>query len=621
MLFQTERKRWFGSTRVWGGDLPIQELIELRRSAISASFAQAFAGDPIKQLPEPHSMMGLEKAAHRISQALLAAERVTIFGDYDVDGTVSCALLSRFLDEYGFKPEIYIPNRLTEGYGLNPLSVQKVFEAGTKVIVTVDNGIAAHEACALARALGIDVVVTDHHEPPANLPEAFAIVNPKQPGCTFPYKDLAGVGVAFYLAIALRQALAQKMPNIKPNLRSYLDFVAIGTIADMCPLTGLNHLLTRLGLQSLATNLKLGNRPGIQCLAEVAGIEPAIEISAEQIAFQIGPRLNAAGRLGTALKAAELLSTPNLQQAEALAKELDLENKERRAIEKLTFAQAQDLIEATARADRNTTPNCKNQEGSATARHSLVLFKREWHPGVLGIVASRCVEKFYKPSLILTEVNGVVKGSGRSTEEINLFQILDKYRENFLSFGGHSKAIGLSMNPDQVAWLGEILEEEVKQQLDSFAHANPTADRESHHGDLRPPLVIDAVVDADRISPSLNAELSSLEPFGFGNSRPKFAVRNVVVTDCKAIGQNHSDGHCRVEFSAASHEESSPSKPRSRRAATTLQLTAFSLRAPLEKALLQGTLLNIAIEVSESYWKGRKKLELRLCDFGAAVQG
>ena len=549
-------------------------------------------------------MKGLEAAAKRICTALIRGEKVTIFGDYDVDGTVSCALLSRFLGEYGFKPEIYIPNRMTEGYGLNSVSVERVYAQGTQVIVTVDNGISAIDACAVAKRLGIDVIVTDHHCAPQVLPDAFAIVNPKQQGCLFPYKDLAGVGVAFYLAIAMRQQFEGTHPGIRPNLRSYLDFVSIGTIADLCPLHGLNHLFTRLGLQALAENVKLGKRLGIERLARVSGISDAHEITSEHVAFQLGPRLNAAGRLGTAMKTAALLTTDLQQNADELAHSLDSENKERRSLEKETFAEIQALI-------FEQWPNIAVGHHPEESTHSLVIAGEDWHPGILGIVASRCVEKFYKPTLILTKAEGVLKGSGRSTDEINLFDILDKHRSMFLSFGGHSKAVGFSLERSKVDWLQKVLETEVKEALQALSEITP-----GHT--FKGPLKIDGLIALHEINFDLVEKLESLEPFGFGNHRPRFAIKNVVVEKCTAIGKNTSDGHCHVELREETPQSSF--QEQSRGFSRSKRFTAFSMRPGLEDAHLRKTPLNVAVEISEGHWNGNKKLELRICDFGPINQ-
>lgn len=571
------------------------DLVRLRRQLLTQGFENTFSERPLHELPDPLLLLGMERAASRFARALINNESVVIFGDYDVDGTVSCSMIRRFLGEYGFNPHIHIPNRLTEGYGLNVKGVETVAHQGARVIITVDNGISAREACERARQLGIDVIVTDHHEPPTQIPDAFAIVNPKQPHCPFPYKHLAGVGVAYFLLIALRRELANLRPGIRPNLRNYLDYVAIGTIADVCPLTGLNHLMTRIGLSVLDEHLLAGRRPGLLALLQLAGSDRTAPVTAEQIAFQIGPRLNAAGRLGTALATEEILSTTDPKRAHELAVTLDTENKERRKLERQTFLELCSKFERVERSDGH-----QHAQG-------IVAYDADWHPGVLGIVASRCVEKFYTPSLVLCAHEGIIKGSGRSTDEINLFELLDPHRAGFLAFGGHAKAVGFSLQPDRIDWLRETL-------------ASSLATRTEIAQVRKPALKIDAEIALYNISELLVEELAQLEPFGSGNRRPRFLLRNVAVEDCQTIGKNPDDGHCRVYLSQNGQQCSAP-------------FTGFSLRQALETAMTpsrgdtaaqhrqHAQQLHVVTELSFGYWKGRRKLELRICDFATAPAG
>jgi single-stranded-DNA-specific exonuclease len=596
-LLESTRYRWklalapsaLESSRLSTLDL----LVERRRAQLTQEFEATFAERPLHALPDPSLLLNMNRAAERVAQAFLSNETVVIFGDYDVDGTVSCSMLRRFLGEYGLHPLIYIPNRLTEGYGLNVKGVESVALKGARVIVTVDNGISARDACARAQELGIDVIVTDHHEPPDELPKAFAIINPKQPGCSFPYKDLAGVGVAYFFLIALRRALAQSWPDVRPNLRHYLDYVAVGTIADVCPLTGLNHLLTRVGLAVLDEHLRMGRRPGLAALLRVAGVDPAAQLSSEQIAFQVGPRLNAAGRLGAARATEEILSTADLSRAEDLAHQLDSENRSRRELERQTFRELCARIENSSISAEQHTAN------------GIVAYEPGWHPGVLGIVASRCVERFYTPSLVLCAHDGCIKGSGRSTDEINLFELLAPHRSGFLAFGGHAKAVGFSLLPDRIDWLRDTLARSLAEGTSGIAHAR------------KPTLKIDAEIPLYSISTSLVESLSQLEPFGSGNQRPRFLVSDVTVEDCQPIGKNSADGHCRIHLSQHGQVCAVP-------------FTGFALREALEEAARAVTggprtqreancgQLHVVVELSFGYWKGHRKLELRICDFAAA---
>lgn len=576
-LFQTTRKRWIGDASRWQRKLDAQTLIEERRSRLVHSYAAALSEAPLKELPPVDSMKDLERSATRIAHAIRNQEPFAICGDYDVDGTSSCALLELFLAEYGIKPVIYIPDRLAEGYGLNPIAVQRLADQGIALIITVDNGISALEACALAKKRSVDVIITDHHNPPSALPEAYAIVNPKQSDCSFPYPDLAGVGVAFYLAIALRRHLQPLFPEIVPHLRSLLDLVAVGTIADVCPLTGLNHSLTKLGLEVLQSHCLLGTRPGLEALLTIAGVDPRHGIRAEQIAFQIGPRLNAAGRLGTAMKAYEIMATSDPQRAQSLAEELNTENLERRRLEREASAQIDTLMGDLEDGRR---------------RCGIVLSNKDWHPGLLGIIASRCVERFYKPTLVLTEWEGVLKGSGRSTHEVDLYAALAPYREHFESFGGHAKAVGLSLSPQKLDWLRDIF----KQALEPW----------EQHGMLleTSPLAIEGCLSVEDLDSSLARLLATLEPFGAENPRPRFALKDVEIKQVQPIGKNPEDGHCHVVLA-------------SRSGALSPRITAFSMRTELEKLKAYGQRIHAALEISEGFFAGRARLEVRLCDFGA----
>ncbi len=566
----------------WGLD----HLLLRRRQQLQSDFPATFSDAPLQELPNPSLMKDMEKAADRIVQALQEGERIVIFGDYDVDGTVSCAMLRRFFAEYSYEPEIYIPNRLTEGYGLNATGLEAVASRGARVVVTVDNGIAAVEACVHAKSLGLDVIITDHHEPPAALPAATAIVNPKQKDCGFPYKDLAGVGVAFFLLIALRRRLNSTHPQVKVNLKSYLDFVALGTIADMCPISGLNHLLTRTGLEVMNLNLARGTRPGLEALLGVAKVEPQAPITSEHVAFQIGPRLNAAGRLGTALATEELLSTWDRSRAASLAHMLDEENRNRRALEKEAV---QDVLRQLA-------------SDAALQAHAplrgLVLHETNWHPGVLGIVASRCVERFYTPTLVLTTSEGKLKGSGRSTDEINLFEILDKHRDHFVAFGGHAKAVGFTLDADRLEWLRETLQAEISQ-----IQAHQPLPKKA-------PFRIDAQLALEELNEEVVDKLQPLEPFGFGNPRPRFLLTGVSVERSQPIGKNKDDGHCRLTLKQGPTQGAVP-------------FTAFSLRENVEQEVArsasEGTPLNFVVEVSLGYWRGQSRLELRALDVAAGA--
>jgi single-stranded-DNA-specific exonuclease len=596
LILETPRRRWLATPAIWSQPSSAHDVVAAKRPLIAAEFPYdaSFDERALSQLPPIDAMMDLLKAADRIAASLERGEHVVVCGDYDVDGTTACALLHRFFEHYNLPVTIHIPNRLTEGYGLSRTAIEALFDSGARVVVTVDNGIAALDACQRAQELGIDVIITDHHEPQQQLPPAFAIVNPKQPGCPFPYKHLSGVGVAFYLCMALRRRLGQR-PGVRPLvLRQLLDLVAIGTIADVCPLHGLNHVLTRLGLDVLREHLGAhsqegeGPRPGLAALAKVCGLQDdgLATLSAETVAFQIGPRLNAAGRLGTALATYRLLATSDGSEAQQLAAQLDEENASRRALER----EASALIASSYATGDNTDE----------PPPALVLCNKAWHPGILGIIASRCVDRFHKPAIVLTEWDGVLKGSGRSTEDLDLFAVLAPLSQQCLAFGGHARAVGMTLAIDQFESFKALFLSSLSAHLAARVDPVPNV----------PSLGIDAVVSPDDLDLQFVRTLSGLEPFGAGNTRPMLVIKGAQVEALQPIGRNHEDGHCTltvVGSQTASHG----------RTQAPLRITAFGMRKALEDTLTHSKSLHLAITASEGSWRGRSKLELRLVDFAS----
>lgn len=582
LVFKTPRRRWLSPRRFWETGLTLADLLDQRRARISHTYDAAFDEQPLHSLPSAELLDGMAAAADRIVAALVRSEKLIIVGDYDVDGTSASALLVRFFRCYGIVPEVYIPNRITEGYGLSRAVVEAVHARGARVLVTVDNGIAACEAAALARGYGIDVVITDHHEPQAHLPAAHAVVNPKKPGCSFPYKHLSGVGVAFFLAIALRKRLAAIFPAVKPNLKSLLDLVAIGTIADVCPLDGLNHQLTRLGLEVLGHHVHPSTsnapRPGLTALLQIAGLSPSQPIRSEHVAFQIGPRLNAAGRLGTAMAAFEVMATDDPERAQVLAEMLDDENRERRLMERSATSQIETVIAA---------------DPSLVRGAGLMLFEPSWHPGLIGIIAARCLERYYRPTIVLTQLDGVIKGSGRSTDEVDLFALLSPFADRFLSFGGHPKAVGLTLALDQLPAFREFFEIATAAQRERGTMAESSA------------LVVEGPLDPFDVNLEFVRSLAVIEPFGASNPRPKFVLKDVLIQECKPIGKNHADGHCHITLASTVTGERLP-----------FRLTAFGMRSELEAAWSSGRPVHAAIELSEGFWNGSSRLEARIADFG-----
>lgn len=531
-------------------------------------------GSPLLSLlPEPWLMKDVRKAAERIIRAIQNSEKITIFGDYDVDGTTSCAMLSHFFQEIGYPVDIYIPDRILEGYGLNVTGIKKISQNGTKVVVTVDNGISAVQACEEAVGLGLDVIITDHHDIPAVLPNAFAILNPKQNSCLFPYRMLAGVGVAFYLMVAIRTIIREQGNKCDVNLKNFLDFVAIGTIADMAPLTGVNHILCKIGLEVLTQNLQQGKRIGIFELLKHAGWKEDLKVDSVDIGFKIGPRLNAAGRLGNALRSVEILCTKEDKTAKEMAYHLHHENTERQILEK-TFTQ-----EAIAQVlSLSKLPD------------ALVLHKEDWHPGVVGLVATRVLDKFYRPVLVLGTSDGKLKGSGRSTHSFNLFAVLNEVRDEFISFGGHYHAVGLTLLPEKLPWLTEFLAGKASELISSL--------------DKTPPLPIDGILSLEHLNPRFLKKLEELEPYGMENPRTRWLVGPVLIRHVKRIGKDVLQGHAKVLLVENEKE---------------YWLTAFGLADVFEGLLEMGIEIQLVVEAKLSSWNGRLTSDIRVIDYSPVI--
>ncbi len=470
---------------------PIAARILASRGISTPEEAERFLSVRIQDLPDPFSMKGMLRAVERLSRAIAKHEKVMVYGDYDVDGVTSTSLLVSFLEATGADVGYYVPHRLVEGYGLNGSAVDKLAQAGTQLIVTVDCGVTAVEEVDRAAQAGVDVVVVDHHQAPAELPRAVAMLNPHQPGCPFPSKDLAAVGVTFHLLMALRKRLREEglfRTRPEPNLRAYLDLVALGTIADVVPLLGANRILVAHGLQELEKSA----RPGVRALKEVAQIAQG-PVTSGQVGFKLGPRINAAGRLDDAGTAVELLLATDTSRARSLAATLDRANQERREIEQEITEQA--LLQA---------------KGHLDGKRGLVLYAEGWHPGVVGIVASRIVERYHRPTVVLGVDGASAKGSCRSIEAFDMYAGLGRCREHLVKFGGHHHAAGVHLEAKEIPAFARAFEDEALRQL------SPE--------DLVPSMRIDADIHATDATLELAQALARLAPFGMGNPEPVLAA-------------------------------------------------------------------------------------------------
>lgn len=491
---------------------PVVAQVLVNRGIADADAGRRFLHGGAETLPDPFLMAGMERAVARIGAALAGGEKITVYGDYDVDGVTATALLYRLLGRLGGVVDYYIPERQSEGYGLNGAALEALSAAGTGLVITVDCGIsAASEVAALAGRL--DIIVTDHHQPPEELPPAFAVLNPKQPGCPYPDKQLAGVGVAFKLA----QALWRKYGGGAEPFADYLDLVAVGTVADIVPLTGENRALVKLGLAALAA---AGN-VGLAELMKVAGLA-ADKLDVGRVGYVIAPRLNAAGRLSHAAAGVELLVTGDAARAAELAAELDRENARRQAVEKELLAAAESAVAAGGLADAKV----------------LVLAGEDWHPGVIGIVASRLVDRYYRPTVMISVKGGIGKGSCRSIPGFDMYRALQQCADLLIQFGGHQQAAGLTIDAADI--------DAFRERLTAVAAATLAAE------DYRPVLNIDCRVALDEVNAAFIEQLACLAPHGMGNPSPVFVCEDLAVTGVKPVGQEGRHLKLRVRRRRAS---------------------------------------------------------------------
>lgn len=480
---------------------PILARLLVLRDIKTFGQAKQFFRPSIESLYDPFLMDQMESATTRVITALTENQKICIYGDYDVDGTCATALLYMFLKELDANVEFYIPRRLEEGYGLSTSAIDSVKEKGTQLMIAVDCGITAIVETDYANQLGIDVIICDHHQPKDEIPRAFAVLDPLKPGCNYPFKYLSGAGVAFKLAQGLCERIGKRGLPLK-----YLDLVALAGAADIVPLVDENRILVNEGLNQVNAN----PRPGIEALIEMSRLQ-AGQLSSGQIVFTVAPRINAVGRLGDAERAVNLLIATNKKEALKLAEVLETENYERRKIDVDTFEAAKEIVESEVDLDEEL---------------AIVLHNENWHPGVIGIVASRLVEKYYRPSVLLTTIDGIAKGSARSINGFNIYEALQKCDDLLLHFGGHQAAAGLAMELDKV--------DEFRIRLNEVLRSSITSE------DLSEEISIDSKIRFSEITPKFLRILEQFAPFGPGNLRPVFLSENVRVAGLpRIVGNNH----------------------------------------------------------------------------------
>jgi len=511
------KRRW----EIYPSNPPLQETFS-RELEISPLTAQVLANRGISEIDQayqflypslshlhsPFLMKDMDKAVDRIIQALSEREQILIYGDYDVDGVTSIAILTLIFQSLKFPHRYYIPPRIERGYGLHQDIIEKFSQQGVNLIITADCGISDMDAVKRAQEMGVDIIITDHHEVPNEIPPACAILNPKQEDCSFPFRSLAGVGVVFNLIIALRSKLRERgawEDGEIPNLRRYLDLVAMGTVADVVPLLDENRIFVRFGLEELTK----GGRLGMRILKEVCGLKDGI-ITTGTVGFKLAPRINAAGRLGEAQRAVELFVTQDLKKAETIARELNLENSRRQRLEEDILKEIMGWIEGDDRL---------------LQKSSLVFSSQSWHPGVIGIVASRLVEQYYRPTILISLDGDRGKGSGRGIEGFDMYKGIKMCSPLLVNFGGHRLAVGLTIERDKIEAFKGRFEELVSQ------GCKPS--------DFVPKIRIDSEVALPLMERDLIEELSSLAPFGPSNPKPIFCSRELRVRNSKIVGEDN----------------------------------------------------------------------------------
>lgn len=545
----------------------IAEEVDLSRSVLkilinrkidTVDKINSFITPDLSELSDPFILKGMEQAIDRISEALRQNQKILVYGDYDVDGITATSLLFLVLNRLGADVEFYLPNRLTEGYGLSEDGIDQAKERGIQLIITVDTGITAIEEVEYARGLGIECLITDHHETGNGLPNAAAIVNPKQHDCPFDKAELSGVGVAFKVAQALYIRLGQDLRE----LDEHLDLVALGTSADIVPLLGENRILTHFGFKQIVRSTK----PGLKSLTFVSGLMGK-DIGTGQVVFVLAPRINAIGRLGDAKRAVRLLTTRDERLASEIARELESENKRRKTIDEKTLIEALEQIEEV----------CDLENDKA-----IVLASEGWHQGVIGIVASRLVEKYHLPAILIAIDNGVGKGSARSIPGFHLCEALKECEKYLIRYGGHKYAAGLSILPENV--------EDFRTKMISVSQENLSED------DLVSKLYIDSEIELEQINNEFLDDIERFSPFGPGNPRPVFITRNIeVVGQPYKVGRNHL-------------------KMKVRKGKALMDVIGFGFGDLVRPLSMRAGTIDMAYVVEYNHWNGVSRIQMRVKD-------
>lgn len=536
---------------------PLVGRLLVSRGVHNEEGAERFLHPDLNQMHDPYLLLGMSEAIPRIKLALEREEHILIYGDYDADGVSSTSLMIHLMRHLGASYDIYIPHRSNEGYGLHNHALDWAQQQGVTLIITVDTGISAVEQIAYAATLGIEVIVTDHHEPPEVLPEAYALINPKLPGCPYPFKGLAGAGVALKVA----QALIGEVPG------EWMEIAAIGTVADLMPLEGENRVIVSYGIESMRGS-KL---PGVSALLEISGVDQS-QVTSINIAFAMAPRINASGRLDHAGRAVSLLTTEDLDEAHTLAGQLDLLNRERQQVVEGI------LQEATAQLEQ------KIEQRSGSVPDVIVLAGEGWNVGVVGIVASKLLERYYRPTLILgiDPDSGVCKGSARSIEGLDIYEALTVNKNSMDHYGGHPAAAGMTLHRDQL--------EELEAGLNEYAA------RVLSEEDFVPQRLADDECRISDVPLKVIQEIDRLQPFGMSNPSPRFVLRKVTVKETRTMGREKR--HLKLVLEQDGQQ---------------LETVAFG-KGALAEFLPPGSVIDVMGELSINEWNGMRKPQMMLQD-------
>jgi single-stranded-DNA-specific exonuclease len=549
------------------GITPLEAQLLINRGITDTPSAISFLTPRLSGLIDPMLLKDMDMGVEMIVGAIENQENIIIYGDYDADGITATALLVNFFSSLGVQVSYYVPHRLTEGYSLNPEAVEKMASDGVGLIITVDCGTTNQKEIEMARERGMKIVVTDHHQIPKDFEPICPVINPHRSDSSFPFQSLAGVGLAFFLSIAVRAALRAKgwfTDRAEPDLKHYLDLVALGTVADMVPLIEQNRILVKWGIERIMAS----RWPGIKAIQDVAVVNGS-GVTPYDIAFKFAPRLNAPGRMGSAKIGVELLTTADPARARDLAGQLNALNSERQSVEQSILEQIENRVSME----------------DIEYRKTLVIYGNGWHRGVLGIVASRLVEKYRRPTLVLDIQDGTAVGSGRSIEGFNLHRALERLEYLFERFGGHYHAVGFALDAANIEALDRELEDLGQEALSD--------------DDLIPKIEIDAEVPLSDITLQTLKQMQALSPHGSGNPEPMFCSHALEVLDSRVVGERHLKLKVRQEGSV-------------------LEAIGFGLS---DRHPLQGETINVVFTPEINAWQGYERIQLRIVDLELTDQG